>query len=86
MTWISSATTWTLTFTNVRAGALDVGDRLTYEVNSNAHVVRFLDASAPATAEIGWNAATGAGYLLAPNYNGGARACWDASLQNVASP
>lgn len=81
-----SSNAWTLTFTNVHTGAIDVGDMLEYEVTGDERLVRFTDVSASTTVEIGWNATTQAGYVQAPNFNGGARACWSATLDNVACP
>ncbi len=42
------------------------------------------DFSAETTVEVGWNVETGEGYIIAPDYNGGAKACWDASKNDVA--
>lgn len=77
-------TSWSLTFTNVNPSAEQVGDQLVYEVDGELKTVRYLDASALAQIEIQWSTATGAGYIEAPNYNNGARACWDTNFDNAA--
>lgn len=77
---------WTLDFTNVEPGGAHLGDRLGYAVDGDVRTVRFLDASEDAETEIRWSAATGAGYIESPGYNGGVRSCWDATLQDSACP
>ncbi|HEX9564767.1 MAG TPA: hypothetical protein VF981_12375 [Gemmatimonadaceae bacterium] len=81
-----SASAWTLSFTNVLTGSAEFGDELSYEVNGDLRTVRFTDASAQTTAEVGWNHSTNAGYVLAPGYNSGLKSCWDTAFQNVACP
>jgi len=72
---------WTVSFTaETGSGA---GDVLTYDVNGNTRGISFTDASAGTTVVIEWNAATNVGSITAPNYNGGVRACWDATLANA---
>jgi hypothetical protein len=66
-----------LEFTSLRPGAPEHGDRLTYRIDGNDRSITFLDASEGTTLEIWWNHATGEGYLIAPLYNGGQKACWD---------
>ena len=53
-------------------------------VDGDDRMITYLDASAQEYMEIYWNAADGSGYLIAPHYNGGAKACWDASQQDIA--
>ncbi|MGD2121245.1 MAG: hypothetical protein PVJ76_05860 [Gemmatimonadota bacterium] len=60
------------------------GDVFTAEVDGNDHMITYLDASEQDFMEIYWNGSDGSGYLIAPRYNGGAKACWDASQQDVA--
>ena len=43
-------------------------------------MITYLDASEQAFTEIYWNAADGGGYLIAPHYNGGVKACWDSDV------
>jgi hypothetical protein len=78
-----SATQWTLTFTNENDASLDLGDQLNYSVNGNIRSVSFLDASALTTATVQWDEVTHLGYIEAPNFNGGVRACWGATFENV---
>jgi hypothetical protein len=47
-------------------------------------MITYLDASEQDFMEIYWNAADGSGYLIAPHYNGGVKACWDTNRQDVA--
>jgi hypothetical protein len=81
-----SANSWTLTFTNVQSGTAEFGDELYYEATGDLRLVRYTDASASTTAEVGWSHATAAGYVHAPNYNSGAKSCWDATLANANCP
>lgn len=60
------------------------GDVFTATVDGNDRMLTYDDASEQTIVEIFWNAADGSGYLIAPNYNGGAMACWDTSQQDVA--
>jgi hypothetical protein len=75
---------WTVSF-HAMAGP-DAGDQLTYEVNGAARSVTFYDASAGTTVDIDWNAITHVGSIVAPNFNGGLKACWDAALANATCP
>jgi hypothetical protein len=77
---------WALTFTNVNPAAATVGDRLAYEVDGDLRAVRYFDASEAAEIEVEWNAATQDGSIVAPNYNGGERACWDTDFEDVSCP
>ncbi len=60
------------------------GDQLVADTNGSERLVTFFDASNGNNVEIGWNAVTGAGYIIAPNFNGGLRSCWDSSQNDVA--
>jgi len=55
----------------------DAGDELTYRHAAPHCSVVFADASAGLDYDIRWNEADGSGSLQVPDYNGGARACWD---------
>lgn len=72
-----------LILTNVSAASADVGDRLEFSVNGDINTVRFNDASAGTEAVVQWNSVTNAGFIEAPNVNGGVRACWNANLENT---
>lgn len=75
---------WTVSF--IAMSGANVGDELTYTVNGAARSVSFTDASAATTALIEWNATTNTGSITAPNFNGGVKACWNATLANVTCP
>ena len=64
-------------------GGPAIGDVFTASVNGNDRLITYSDASEQALVEIYWSAADGSGYLIAPNYNGGVKACWDATQQDV---
>lgn len=59
------------------------GDVFTASVDGNDRMIHYNDASEQAFMEIYWNAGDGSGYLIAPHYNGGAKACWDSNQQDV---
>ena len=65
------------------AGAAD-GDVFTASVDGDDRMVTYLDTSEQDFMEIYWNTADGSGYLIAPHYNGGVKACWDANQQDAA--
>ncbi len=60
------------------------GDVFSASVGGDDRLITYSDASEQTLVEIYWSAADGSGYLIAPNYNGGVKACWDASQQDVA--
>ena len=60
------------------------GDEFTAGVDGDDRLITYRDASEQAFVEIYWNAADGSGYLIAPHYNGGVKACWDTNQQDVA--
>ncbi|MFC1659906.1 hypothetical protein ACFL3S_00390 [Gemmatimonadota bacterium] len=60
------------------------GDVFTASVDGDDRMITYRDASEQAFMEIYWNAANGSGYLIAPHYNGGVKACWDANQQDAA--
>jgi len=76
----------TVKFTVVLPGIPQNGDQITYAANGNDRSIRYFDNSAAQTMEVAWDAQTGAGYLLAPNYNNGEKACWDAQGNDVTCP
>jgi hypothetical protein len=79
----ASTSNATLSFEVVKDGAPEKGDSLNYAVAGNNLTVSFFDASASETTEISWDKTTGAGYLIAPTYNGGQKACWDSTKADV---
>lgn len=72
---------WLLTFTAL--AGVGVGDVLAYHVDAATRQVSFADASAGTEVEVEWDAITNAGYIIAPNINGGLMACWDTELHNT---
>ena len=75
---------WLLTFTALAGTGED--DVLEYEVEGSSRNVSYTDASAGTMVEIMWDATTRAGYIIAPNINSGAMACWDSELHNTPCP
>jgi len=73
---------WTAT----ALGGDGVGDVFTADVDGDDHLITYMDASEQTTVEIYWNAADGSGYIIAPNYNGGLKACWDFNQDDVVCP
>jgi len=78
-----SADRATLKFTVVKPQVPENGDVLTYKVEGNNRSVTLFDQSANSTLVIFWNAATNAGYIIAPNYNNGQKSCWDSQLNDT---
>ncbi len=76
----------TLKFTVVKPQVPENGDVLTYKADGNSRMVTYFDNSANGTLEISWDAATNAGYLIAPNYNNGQKSCWDNQLNDTSCP
>ncbi len=64
-------------------GGDNVGDVLTADRDGTMRLVTFVDASQGTNVEISWDTATGVGYIVAPNFNGGVKACWDAGQNDV---
>lgn len=65
-------------------GGDNVGDVLIAEHTGDERFVTWTDASNGNTVEIWWNVATGAGYIIAPNFRGGVQSCWDENQNDVA--
>ena len=76
----------TLTFTATKPGIPENGDQLTFRVNQQERSITYFDASSGTTGEIWWNAVTGEGWMDAPDYNGGQRACWDGEQEDRECP
>lgn len=62
------------------------GDVFNASVDGDDRMITYRDASEQTSVEIYWNAADGSGYLIAPYYHGGSKACWDSDQQDVACP
>ncbi len=84
--WSIKGTENILTFKNVTVGNEGENDLLTYWVNAAEREITFWDNSTKQTLEIYWELTKGTGYLIAPDYNSGQKACWDESQNDVACP
>ncbi len=82
----STPDTVSLEITVVKPGIPENGDRVTYRIQTPIRTVQFFDQSRGTTVEISWNVETGAGYLKAPDYNNGEKACWDEQRNDVPCP
>ncbi|RME00436.1 MAG: hypothetical protein D6814_03500 [Calditrichaeota bacterium] len=76
----------TLDLTVVKPNVQENGDHVSYAADGDTRTMSFFDQSKGTTIEIGWDATTHAGYLIAPDYNGGAKSCWDQFLQDTDCP
>lgn len=59
------------------------GTYLEYTFDGTYKTIIYFDASTGQTTKIHWNVETKAGYIIAPDYNQGQKACWDSSFQDV---
>ncbi len=73
----------TLQFLNNKTDAPGFNDTLTYSVKDDSVSVEILDASNQNSTHIAWHRQTRQGYIIATNYNNGAKACWDSNLDDV---
>lgn len=73
----------TLTLTVNGSGYENEGDALTFTDSRTTGSIEYYDASESLTSSIIWHA-NGTGSLTAPDYNGGAKACWDNEQRNIA--
>lgn len=80
----TSNTNASLAFEVVKDGVPEKGDELEYDLLGEIITIVYRDVSASQTLEISWNYSTHPGYLIAPDYNNGAKACWDENLNDVA--
>lgn len=61
----------------------NLGDYITYDFDGTVKSVTFFDASENATSIISFNTETNTGFIISPNYNEGAKSCWDENLNNI---
>jgi hypothetical protein len=80
----ASDTDWRLVFTNTNSASPDQGDLLTYETSGTARGVSFVDVSTGQTTQVSWDSVSKAGWVIAPGYNGGVKACWDSALNDTS--
>jgi hypothetical protein len=60
------------------------GDYIEYTFDGTVKNAIYYNAGEEQTTELNWNVETKAGYLIAPNYNNGEKACWDENFENVS--
>lgn len=60
------------------------GDYIEYSFDGTAKTAVHHDAAENKNITLYWNVNTHAGYLIAPNYNGGDKACWNGNLQDIS--
>lgn len=68
----------------VPAGNDGAGSEVTYRVDGDTQIFDFTDEPEGTRALIEWDLRTRAGSIVADDFNGGARACWNAALEDVA--
>lgn len=76
----------TLTFTNVHQGAQGFGDVLQYQVADEDVSMIFYQAANDDSVHVNWNMTTGEGFIIAPEYQDGQKACWDSTQNDVECP
>jgi len=88
ITWDNdtAANTASLQFSMVKPGVPENGDTLTYATAGTQRSVEYFDNSENTRLTIAWDAATRAGYIIAPNYKGGQKSCWDSQLNDIVCP
>ena|SRR3990172_3812755 len=73
----------TLQFSDKNVDSDGFGNTLTYSIKDSIATVLFAEAASSDTTKISWNTETQAGYIITPDYNNGAQACWDENLDNT---
>ena len=61
----------------------NLGDSISYEFDGTVKTVVFVDVSEDETTTISYNTETMTGFIISPNYNNGAKSCWDENLNNT---
>ena len=79
----SDTANYSMSMQFLRDGADHRQDSLNFERAGNIKQLNYVDFSDDQSVEIRWNMETGAGYIIDPRYNGGAKACWDESFMNT---
>jgi len=80
-----SADAGTVVF-SVIGDAANNGDVLTYEVSGTDRRMRYVEFATGNVVEVSWDESTGAGYMTADGYNGGAKSCWDGDQNDMVCP
>ncbi len=61
----------------------NLGDSIRYTFDGTMKSVVYTDVSEGETTTISYNVESMAGFIISPNYNGGAKSCWDENLNNT---
>ncbi|WP_133120235.1 hypothetical protein [Rhodohalobacter barkolensis] len=61
----------------------NLGDTINFEKDGHIKSAIYFNAEEDSTVEIEWNSDTNEGYLIAPDYNNGEKACWDSNFENT---
>ena len=81
--WVDGKHEDTLTLTVNGSGFENEGDVLTFSESKTTGSIEYFDASESLRSSIIWHS-DGTGSLTVPDYNGGAKACWDTEQRNIA--
>lgn len=57
---------------------------IAYEFDGEVRTISLFQAEENTTVIVEWNIETKAGFIIAPGFNGGEKACWDSQFQDVA--
>lgn len=60
------------------------GDYIEYNFDGTVKSAVYYNAGEDQTTELQWNIETRAGYLIAPGFNNGEQACWDANFDDAS--
>lgn len=60
------------------------GDYIEYSFDGMIKNIVYYNADEDEITELQWNVETNAGYIIAPNYNNGEKACWDENFENTS--
>lgn len=81
---IESEDNISLTLTVISENGLGTkGDRIEYTQEGVIKTLDIYRAESDDTIIISWNADTKAGYIIAPDYNSGEKACWNSNFENT---
>jgi hypothetical protein len=75
-----------LVLSNVKQGAPDFGDTLSYSRDVKENLLTFYDASKSEVNMIFWNTQTGAGFIEWFDYENGIRSYWDEQQNDIPAP
>lgn len=64
----------------------NMGDIIEFDYDGIVKKAIYRDVSSGETAIISYNTKTKTGFIVAPGYNNGNRACWDENLKNISCP